>query len=105
MAAVGFFLLGIVALFVGAEFIVRGGSRLAVRLGVSPIIIGVTVVSVGTSAPELAIGIEAALRDNGSLAVGNIAGTNTVNILLILGLSALLRPLALHGRRCVSICR
>lgn len=74
----------------------RGGSKVAAALGVSPIIIGVTVVSIGTSAPELAIGIEAALEGNGSLAVGNIAGTNVVNILLILGLSAAMRPLEMH---------
>jgi len=59
-------------------------------------VIGPTVVSVGTSAPELTVGVEAALRGNGSLAVDNIAGKNTANILLILGLSALLRPPARH---------
>jgi len=78
--------------------LLHGGSRLAARLHISPLVIGLTVVSIGTSTPELAVGIEAALQDAGSLAVGNIAGTNTVNILLILGLSALLRPLALHLR-------
>lgn len=87
---------GLIALVIGAELIVRGGARLAARLGIAPIIIGLTIVSVGTSTPELAVGIESALRGNGSIAVGNIAGTNTVNLLLIFGMSALLRPLALH---------
>ena len=75
---------------------VRGGSALAARLGVSPLIIGLTIVAIGTSTPELAVGIDAAIQGNGSLAVGNIAGTNTVNILLILGLSAAIRPLSIR---------
>jgi cation:H+ antiporter len=82
----------------GAEMIVRGGGKLAGRLGISPAIIGLTIVAIGTSTPELAVGIDAVLKGNGSLAVGNIAGTNIVNILLILGLSALIRPLALRGQ-------
>lgn len=89
---------GLVALILGAELIVRGGTRVAARLGIPPILIGLTVVSVGTSTPELAVGIEAAVRGNGALAVGNIAGTNTVNLLLIFGLSALLKPLAVSAR-------
>lgn len=96
MIATGWLLLGLILLIGGAELIVRGGSRVAAYLGIRPIIIGLTIVSVGTSTPELAVGIEAALHDAGSLAVGNIAGTNIVNILLILGMSALLRPLALE---------
>lgn len=73
--------------------LLRGASRIASSLRISPIIIGLTVVSVGTSTPELAVGLTAAHEGNGPLAVGNIAGTNIVNILLILGLSAALRPL------------
>jgi cation:H+ antiporter len=98
MIAVAWLIMGIAALIGGAELLERGGSRLAARLGVPPLVIGLTVVSIGTSTPELAVGIEAALRGSGSLAVGNIAGTNTLNILLILGLSALLKPLALSVR-------
>lgn len=86
---------GLVLLVIGAEVLVRGGSALAARLQISPLIVGLTIVALGTSAPEFAIGIEAAVQGNGSLAVGNIAGTNCVNILLILGLSAALRPLPL----------
>lgn len=88
--------IGLVALIAGAELVVRGGSVLAARLGVSPLIIGLTIVAIGTSTPELAVGIDAAAQGNGSLAVGNIAGTNTVNILLILGFSAAIRPLSIR---------
>lgn len=88
--------LGLAALIVGAELLVRGGTAFAARIGVSPLLIGLTIVAIGTSAPELAIGIDAALQGKGALAVGNIAGTNAVNILLILGLSAALRPLAIR---------
>jgi cation:H+ antiporter len=98
MISLLWFLVGLAALVGGAELVVQRGSRLATRLGISPIVIGLTLVSIGTSAPELAIGIAAAWRDNGSLAVGNIAGTNTANILLILGTTALIRPLALDLR-------
>ncbi|WP_194395706.1 calcium/sodium antiporter [Microbacterium atlanticum] len=87
-------LVGLVALIIGAELVVRYGARLARRLGVPPIVVGLTIVSLGTSAPELAVGIDAVMRGVGSLAVGNIVGTNIVNLLLILGLSALLRPIA-----------
>jgi len=87
---------GLALLVVGAELVVRSGTALAGRLGVSPLIIGLTFVAIGTSAPELAVGVDAAIRGNGALAVGNIAGTNVVNILLILGLSAAIRPIKLR---------
>lgn len=87
------FLTGLVVIILGAEALLRGASRVAARLGVKPMIIGLTVVSLGTSTPELAVGITAAIEDKGSLAIGNIAGTNILNILFILGLSALIRPL------------
>lgn len=93
MLALGLFLLGLAVLIVGSELLVRGGSRIAAMLGISPIVVGLTVVSIGTSFPELAVGIEAAIQGNGAIAVGNIAGTNIVNLLLILGLVAVLRPL------------
>lgn len=89
---------GLAALVVGAELLVRGGAAVAARLGIPPLVIGLTVVSIGTSLPELAIGVDAALRDAGPLAVGNIAGTNIVNLLLILGLSAAIAPLAIAVR-------
>src|SRR5690606_15860876 len=90
------FLGGLMLLIVGAEFILRPSSRIAGMLGLKPIIIGLTVVSVGTSMPELAVGITAVREGKGALAVGNIAGTNIVNILFILGLSAAIRPLKLQ---------
>lgn len=98
MYALLLFLAGLAVLIFAAELVVRHGSALALAFGVQPVVLGLTIVAVGTSAPELAVGITAALNGSGALAVGNIAGTNIVNILLILGLSALLRPLALHQR-------
>lgn len=98
MIAVAWCLAGLVALVAGSELLVRAGSRLAALVGIPPILIGLTVVAIGTSTPELAVGIEAALQGSGSLAMGNIAGTNTFNILFILGLSAMLAPLALEMR-------
>ncbi|QEO14058.1 calcium/sodium antiporter [Agromyces intestinalis] len=94
MPPVVWLILGLVALVIGAELVVRSGARLARRLGIPPIVVGLTVVSIGTSLPELAVGIDSVRVGAGSLAVGNIAGTNVVNILLILGLSAAIRPLA-----------
>ncbi len=98
MVMYGEIVIGLLALVGGAELVVRGGSRVAARFGISPIVIGVTVVAIGTSAPELAIGVDAALRGSGSLAVGNIAGTNVLNLLFILGLVALLRPVELRSQ-------
>ncbi len=88
-------LIGLGALTIGAELVVRSGSRLARRIGVPPILVGLTIVSLGTSFPELAIGIDAVRSGAGSLALGNIAGTNVVNLLFIFGLSAAIRPIAL----------
>jgi cation:H+ antiporter len=90
------FLAGLIIIIVGAELLLRGASHIATLLKIKPIIIGLTVVSVGTSMPELAVGITAATEGKGTLAVGNIAGTNIFNILFILGLSAVIRPLPLH---------
>lgn len=87
------FLAGLAVLLLGAELLLRGAAHLAAMLRISPILIGLTVVSVGTSMPELAVGITAVSEGSGTLAVGNIAGTNIVNILLILGLSAMIKPL------------
>lgn len=90
------FIAGLVVLIVGAELTLRGASSLAAMLGVKPIVIGLTVVSIGTSLPELAVGITAVAEGKGAMAVGNIAGTNILNILFILGLSAAIRPLKLR---------
>ncbi len=96
LIAIGLCAVGLAALILGAELVVRGGAQVASHLGVSPLTVGITVVALGTSAPELAVGVDAALRGAGPLAVGNIAGTNCVNILFILGLSALIDPLELR---------
>lgn len=87
------FLLGLVLLIAGAEALVRGSSRLAAVLGISPLVIGLTVVAFGTGAPELAVSIKSVLSEQAGLAVGNVIGSNIVNVLLILGLSAAIAPL------------
>ncbi len=86
-------LAGLVALVIGAELLVRGASSLAQRFGVSPLVVGLTVVAFGTSAPELAVSLSGALGGQGDIAVGNALGSNLFNILVILGLSALATPL------------
>jgi len=91
------FLAGLVIIVFGAEMLLRSARHLAELLRISPIVIGLTVVSLGTSMPELAIGVTAARQDAGALAIGNIAGTNLVNLLLILGLSAAIRPLPVRA--------
>ena len=87
------FVLGLVVLVVGADVMVRGASRLAVSFGVSPLVVGLTVVAFGTSAPEMAVSIGSALAGNADLALGNVVGSNIANVLLILGISALITPL------------
>ncbi|GAB4349751.1 MAG: calcium/sodium antiporter [Immundisolibacter sp.] len=82
-----------VLLLGGAELMIRGAARLAVATGLSPLVVGLTVVAFGTSAPELAIGVDAALSGAPAIAVGNVVGSNIANVLLILGLSALVAPL------------
>lgn len=89
---------GLAVLVLGAELVVRHGSALAEGLGVSPLVVGMTVVSLGTSLPELAIGVNAARQGNGGLAIGNIVGTNLVNLMLVLGLSAVIRPVVFESR-------
>ncbi|MEN4010611.1 MAG: calcium/sodium antiporter [Chloroflexota bacterium] len=84
---------GLVLLIAGGEALVRGSSRLAAALGVSPLIIGLTVVAFGTSSPELAVSILASLSGQGNIAIGNVIGSNIFNILFILGISALIAPL------------
>jgi len=87
------FIAGFVLLVVGAEWLVRGAARLAAAIGVSPLVIGLTIVAFGTSAPELAVSIRAALVGEADIAFGNVVGSNIFNILVILGLSAAITPL------------
>ena len=84
---------GLVVLWVGGEALVRGSAQLAGRLGISPLVVGLTVVAFGTSAPELAVSVQAALRNEHGIAIGNVLGSNIANILLILGAAAAVRPL------------
>ena len=91
-------LAGFVLLIGGAELLVRGASRLALSLGVPPILIGLTVVSLATSTPELAISLQSMSTGQADLAVGNVIGSNIANILLILGLSAAIFPLLVEQR-------
>lgn len=103
-----FMLLGIALLYYGGEFLVKGSSRLALHLGIRPLIIGLTVVSFGTSAPELFTSLAAQIfRDSSNVAIGNVIGSNIYNIGLVLGLSAILAPIAVHSsfiRREIPIC-
>ncbi|WP_245815679.1 calcium/sodium antiporter [Luteimonas chenhongjianii] len=93
MITVGMLLAGFALLVGGADLLVRGAARLAAASGLSPLVIGLTVVAVGTSAPELATSIGAALSGSPDIALGNVIGSNIANVLLILGLTALIAPL------------
>ena len=87
------FLAGLAGLIAGAELLVRGASKLALSFGISPLVVGLTVVAFGTSSPELAVSVGASLDGRTDLAVGNVVGSNIFNVLFILGLSALITPL------------
>lgn len=92
------FVLGLVLLMAGAEGLVRGASRLAQRLGIPAVVVGLTVVALGTSAPETAVSVQSAFSGEADLALGNVVGSNITNVLLILGFSALVAPLAVSAR-------
>lgn len=91
-------LVGLALLYFGGEWLIRGASALAARLGVSSLAIGLTVVAFGTSAPELVVSVDAALSGANDLSVGNVVGSNIANIALILGLAALLRPVKVEAK-------
>ena len=84
---------GLVLLVAGAEVLVRGAAKLAAQFGIPPLVIGLTVVAFGTSAPETAVSVQSAFNGSGDLAIGNVIGSNIANVLLILGLTALIAPL------------
>ena len=88
-----FLLAGLVLLYYGAEWLVDASAKLALRLGVKPLMIGLTIVAFGTSAPELVVSVQSALEGAGAISVGNVVGSNICNIALILGLSALICPM------------
>jgi cation:H+ antiporter len=88
---------GLLLLYVGAEALIRGSVSLAARLGVSPFLIGLTVVAYGTSAPELVVSVTANFGGHGDIAAGNVIGSNIFNIAVILGISALIYPLRIRA--------
>lgn len=94
----GYLILGFVLLYYGAEWLVKGASEIAFRLGISALVVSLTVVAFGTSAPELLVSLSANLEDppKGDMALGNIVGSNICNIALILGAGALVRPIVIH---------
>lgn len=92
------FIAGFVLLLFGAEFLVRGAVSLARRLNVSPMIIGMTIVAYGTTAPELVVSLQAAIDGLPGISVGNVVGSNIANILLILGVSAVIFPIVVNPR-------
>ncbi|MBN1498968.1 MAG: calcium/sodium antiporter [Spirochaetes bacterium] len=87
---------GSVCLYFGAEWLVKGSSRLALSLGVSTLVVGLTIVAFGTSAPELVVSMIAGINKSGGIAVGNVVGSNIFNIALILGISSIIRPLKVN---------
>lgn len=96
--AVLFLVAGLVLLVAGAEGLVRGASQIATGVGISPLVVGLTVLALGTSAPEGAVSVGASLGGQPEMALGNVVGSNIFNVLLTLGLTALLRPLAVSAR-------
>lgn len=90
----GILIAGFVLLIKGADFFVKGASTIAHKFNVPQIVIGLTVVAMGTSAPEAAVSISAAISGNADITIGNVVGSNTMNVLLILGLTALVAPIA-----------
>jgi cation:H+ antiporter len=87
---------GFVLLIKGADFFVKGASAIAHKFGVPQIIIGLTIVAMGTSAPEAAVSISAALSGNADITIGNVVGSNIINILLILGITSVIAPLLME---------
>ena len=92
-ATLAWFVLGLVLLIAGAEMLVRGAARLAAAFGISPLVIGLTIVAFGTGSPELAVGVRSAAAGQADIALGNVIGSNIFNVLFILGVSATVVPL------------
>lgn len=89
---------GVLLLLAGAEALVRGASALALRFGVSPLVVGLTVVAIGTSSPELVVTLGAALEGQGGVAIGNVVGSNVANLALIIGVAAALKPVVVDRK-------
>lgn len=93
---IGLLALGFVLLVKGADWFVEGASQLAEKFGIPQLVIGLTIVAMGTSLPEAAVSVSAALKGSAGITIGNIVGSNIMNILLILGLTALITPIAVQ---------
>lgn len=87
---------GLLALFLGGDWLVKGASGIALRFGISPMIIGLTIVGFGTSTPELLVSLNAALGGQPGIAIGNVVGSNIANILLVLGIAAVIGPITMR---------
>ncbi|MBS4032831.1 MAG: calcium/sodium antiporter [Ignavibacterium sp.] len=98
MEIIIYIIAGLIMLFAGAEGLIRGSSSLALRVGITPLVIGLTVVAFGTSSPELVVSLKAALDGSGDISLGNVIGSNIANIALILGIAALIRPLKVQAQ-------
>ncbi len=94
-----FLILGSILLYYGAKWIVSGGSDLSARLGLSPLVIGLTIVAFGTSLPEMVVSLAAAISGSSTIAVGNVVGSNIANVGLVLGISAFIFPIKVHFER------
>jgi cation:H+ antiporter len=94
--AVGWIAVGLALLLVGADLLVRGATSLALRMGITPLVVGLTVVAFGTSSPELVVSVKASLAGQGPITLGTVIGSNIANIALILGLASLIRPIEIH---------
>ncbi len=88
---------GLLGLFLGGEGLIRGSASLSIRIGISPLVVGLTVVAFGTSSPELLVSLKAAFMGNSTIALGNVIGSNIANIALILGISSIIRPIQVHA--------
>lgn len=97
-----FLVLGLALLIKGADLLVEGASSVASRFGISPLAIGLTVVSFGTSLPEMLVSLTSGLRNSPDLAIASIIGSNIANVLLVLGVAAIIRPLPVHDSTVVS---
>jgi len=94
---IGFLILGLFILIVGGDFLVRGASSIALRAHLSPLVVGLTIVAFGTSAPELLISLNAAISGNPDLAMGNVVGSNICNLALVLGITVLIGPVKVQS--------
>lgn len=96
----GYVALGLLFLVLAGDALVRGAVNLSLRLGIPPLIVGLTVVAFGTSAPEMLVSVQAALEGAPGIALGNVVGSNIANVLLVMGLPALIAPIAIRDAKC-----